>query len=91
MPLIPEVIHSLGITQHFVKMVSTYDDYDRRNACLKAILQASKFDFFKNEFNNSGLVDVLLSIIASGTKTHLELREFSFNILSNLCKDHRNN
>lgn len=63
MPLIPEVIHSLGVHRYFVKMISSYDDYERRNACLKAILQASKFEFFKNDFNNSGLVEVLLQII----------------------------
>ena len=91
LPLIPEFIHSLGMHKYLVKMISTYDDYDRRNACLKAILQASKFEYFKNDFNNSGLVDVLLKIIGSGIEVHLELREFCFNILSNLCKENRNN
>jgi hypothetical protein len=30
---------------------------------MKAVLQASKFGFFKDQFNGSGLVDVLLEII----------------------------
>lgn len=91
MPLIPETIHQLKSHEYFVKMIANYSDYDRRLACMKAILQASKFEFFKNDFNNSGLIDVLLEIINSGTAVHLDLRENAFNILSNLCKDNRNN
>ena len=68
-----------------------YNDYQRRNACLKAILQASKFEFFKVNFNNSGLIDVLLEIIQSGIEVHLDLREYAFNIISNICKDNREN
>ena len=58
---------------------------------MKAILQASKFEFFKTNFNNCGLIDVLLEIINSGTSVHLDLREQAFNILSNICKDNREN
>jgi hypothetical protein len=63
LPLIPEYIHSLNTHEYLVKMISGYSDYERRLASMKAILQASKFDFFKTNFNNSGLVDVLLEII----------------------------
>jgi hypothetical protein len=91
MPLIPETIHQLKSHEYFVKMIACYSDYERRLACMKAILQASKFEFFKNDFNNSGLIDVLLEIINQGTAVHLDLRENAFNILSNLCKDNRNN
>ena len=90
-PLIPEYIHSLNAHQYFVKMMQVYTDYERRTACMKAILQASKFDFFKANFNNCGLIEVLLEIIQSGTKVHLDLREQAFNILSNICKDNREN
>ena len=34
---------------------------------------------------------MLLEIIQSGTKVHLDLREQAFNILSNICKDNREN
>lgn len=91
LPLIPEYIHSLNTHQYLVKMIQSYTDYERRIACMKAILQASKFDFFKANFNNSGLVDVLLDIVDQGTDVHLDLREFAFCILSNLCKDNRDN
>jgi len=91
MPLIPEYIHRLNAHQYFVKMMQIYSDYERRIACMKAILQASKYDFFKVNFNNSGLVDVLLDIIKSGTDVHLDLREYAFNIISNLCSNNREN
>ena len=58
---------------------------------MKAILQASKFEFFKTNFHNSGLIDVLLDIIKSGTDVHLDLREYAFNILSNICSGNRDN
>jgi hypothetical protein len=63
LPLIPEYIHKLGTHDYLVKMISSYSDNSRRLAALKTILQASKFDFFKQSFNNSGLVDVILGII----------------------------
>ena len=44
-------------------MINSYLDNSRRQATLKTILQASKFDFFKDSFNNSGLIDVILNII----------------------------
>lgn len=71
--------------------MQVYSDYERRIACMKAILQASNFEFFKANFHNSGLQDVLLEIIKSGTDVHLDLRETAFNILSNICKDNRDN
>jgi hypothetical protein len=33
----------------------------------------------------------LIEIIKSGTEVHLDLREYAFNIMSNLCKDNRDN
>ena len=76
---------------YFVKMIQRYSDYERRLACMKTILQASKYDQFKNDFNNSGLIDVLLEIIGQNTGVHLDLREYAFNILSNLCCNNREN
>ena len=89
--LIPEYIHSLGVHHNFVKMMQTYHDYDRRHSCMKAILQASKYEYFKVDFNNSGLIDVLIQIIQQGTEVNLDLREYAFNILSNICRDNRPN
>ena len=34
---------------------------------------------------------MLIEIIQSGTEVHLDLREYAFNIMSNLCKDNRDN
>ena len=91
MNLIPETIHAMQAHVFFVKMIQKYSDYERRLACMKTILQASKYEQFKQDFNNSGLVDVLLEVIGQGTTVHLDLREYAFNILSNLCRDNRDN
>lgn len=72
-------------------MMQVYSDYERRNATMKAIFQASKHEFFKNDFNQSGLMDVLIGIIEQGIEVNLDLREQAFNIISNLCRDNRNN
>lgn len=89
--IIPEHVHSYGVHLNLVKMMQTYTDFSRQNACMRAILQASKYEFFKNDFCNSGLMDVLIGIIEQGTDVNLELRELSFNIIANLCRDNRNN
>lgn len=61
--LIPEYVHSLGVHKNFVKMMQVYTDYERRSATMKAIYQASKYDMFKNDFHDSGLMDVLIGIV----------------------------
>lgn len=38
LPLIPETIHQLKSHEFFVKMIASYSDYERRLACMKAIL-----------------------------------------------------
>ena len=72
-------------------MMQQYTDYERRMACMKAILASSKYDYFKNDFYNSGLCDVLVEIIGQGSDVQLDIREYAFNIISNICRDNRNN
>lgn len=36
--LIPEYVHSLGVKSNLVLMMQTYSDYERRIACMRAIL-----------------------------------------------------
>jgi hypothetical protein len=79
------------VHEYFVKMMQEYKDYDRRMACMKAILASSKYEYFKNDFYNSGLCDVLVDIIGQGSEVQLDIREYAFNIISNICKGHRNN
>jgi hypothetical protein len=59
---------------------------------MKALLSASKFEFFKIELAEKNIIETLLDIISNcdepGT---LYLRELSFNILSNICKACREN
>lgn len=72
-------------------MMETYTDYKRQMACMRALLQASKYEIFKKDLNNSGLIDVLIGIIEQGVDVNLDLRESAFNIISNLCRDNREN
>lgn len=72
LPLIPEYIHNLKTHELLVRMMQSYTDDQRRMACMKAIIQASKFEFFKNNFNNSGIIDALLDIIAEGSSVPLD-------------------
>ena len=59
---------------------------------MMAILNASNFDFFKIEFQQNNLIQTLLDAIQNQTEPGtLYLRELSFNILSNICKDCREN
>jgi len=57
-----------------------------------AILSTSFFDFFKIELMQCDLVKTLLDLIQNQTEVGtLYIRELSFNILSNICKDCRDN
>jgi len=57
-----------------------------------AILSTSFFDFFKVELMQCNLVKTLLDLVQFQTEPGtLYIRELSFNILSNICKDCREN
>ena len=59
---------------------------------MMAIHAASNFDAFKIEFQQNSLIQTLLSVIKDQTEPGtLYLRELSFNILSSVCKDCREN
>ena len=63
-PLVPEHFHSCGGHLTLIHFLSAYSDYDRRLACLKALLHTSTYDYFKRDFaDKGGLVDVLLDIV----------------------------
>ncbi len=74
-----------------INFLSVYTDFERRGACLKALLNCSEYDYFKQEFAERGIVDILLDIIQNSIENPLELWELSFNILSNICKGVRQN
>jgi len=46
-----------------INFLSIYTDFEWRGACLKALLNCSKYDYFKLEFAEKGIVDILLDII----------------------------
>lgn len=58
---------------------------------MKAILNTSNYDYFKKDFADKGIVDVLLDIVQNSKENPLDMREMSFNIISNICKDCRAN
>jgi len=72
------------------KFLNTYEDKPRRKACMSALQSLTKFEIFKPELPT--LFDTLLPVINnSKAEGVLNLREFSLNILSNLCKEQRDN
>jgi len=46
-----------------INFLSVYTDNERRGACLKALLNCSEYEFYKSEFAEKGIVDILLDII----------------------------
>ncbi len=55
------------------------------------MLNAAGHDFFKKEFAEEGIMDILMDIIQNKKDNSLELREYAFHIFSRLCKDFRPN
>lgn len=74
-----------------IRFLSQYPDIERRVACSKAILNAAGHEFFKKEFAEEGIMDILLDVIQNKKDNTLELREFAFNIFAKLCQDFRPN
>lgn len=74
-----------------ISFLSSFTDYERRSACLKALLNCTEFDFFKLDIAEKGIMDILLDIIQNTAENPLDLRETCFNIMSNICKDTRPN
>jgi hypothetical protein len=62
-PLIPEHFHFLNGHVILIQFLSAFNDYERRIACMKALLNTSTNDYFKKDFADKGTVDILLDII----------------------------
>ncbi len=71
--------------------MSAYNDYDRRIACMKALLNTSNYEYFKKEFAEKGIMDILLDIVQNVKENPLDMREMAFNIISNISKQCRPN
>jgi hypothetical protein len=91
LPLVPEYFHKIGGHVTLIQFLSAYNDYDRRTACMKALLNTSTYDFFKIDFADKGIIDILLDIVMNSKENPLDMREMSFNIISNISKDCRPN
>ena len=92
LPLVPQHFHQIGGHQVLAAFIESFNDIPRRKACLMAILSCSFFDFFKVELMQCNLVKTLLDLVSFQTEPGtLYIRELSFNILSNICKDCREN
>lgn len=90
-PLVPEHFHARDGHSILIQFLSTYTDYERKHSCLKALLNTSEYDFFKKDFADRGIMELLLDIIQNVRNNSLDLRELAFNIVSNICKDTRPN
>lgn len=75
------------------QFLTTYNDFSRRMASLKAISATSTFDYFKKDYSDlkSGLVENLISLIKNSKDQPLDMRELAFNVISYLCKECRGN
>lgn len=58
---------------------------------MKALLNTSTYDYFKKDFADKGIIDILLDIVQNSKDNPLDMREMAFNITSNICKDCRAN
>lgn len=74
-----------------VHFLSTYSDIDRKVVTLKALEIASQCNDFKLELADEGLFDTLLDIVQSESDYPLIARELALSIVSNACKDCRDN
>ena len=84
--LVPQHIHEISGHQTLATFLKKSKDNARRKACMKALLSASKFDFFKIELAQKNIIETLLEVINHNDEVGtLYLRELSFNILSNIC------
>jgi hypothetical protein len=62
-PLIPEQFHSINGHVTLIHFLSAFSDYERRIACMKALLHTSTYEYFKKDFADKGIVDILLDIV----------------------------
>lgn len=90
-PLVPEHFHARDGHSTLIHFLSTFNDYERKHSSLKALLNTSEYDFFKRDFADRGIMEILLDIIQNQQENSLDLRELAFNIVSNICKDTRVN
>lgn len=89
--LIPENFHARDGHSILIQFISSFSDYERKHSCLKVLLNASEFDYFKKDLGDRGIMEILLDIISNKRENTLDLRELAFNIISNICKDTRQN
>lgn len=54
---------------------------------MKAFLNISTYEFFKKDFADKGIIDILLDIVQNTKENPLDMREMAFNIISNISKD----
>mmetsp|Transcript_1188 Transcript_1188/g.1197 ORF Transcript_1188/g.1197 Transcript_1188/m.1197 type:complete len:166 (+) Transcript_1188:1433-1930(+) len=58
---------------------------------MKAILNTSTYEFFKKDFAEKGIIDILLDIVQNSKDNPLDMREMAFNIIANISKECRAN
>lgn len=72
-----------------IKFLQIYSDRDRRQICLKTINNIINSDIIKKELTEEKLIDFLLEIINNTLENSLEAREYSFNIISQMCMNNK--
>ena len=91
LPLFQEHFQQQNGNYCLVHFLSTYSDIERKFVTLKALEVASQCIEFKLELAEEGLFDTLLDIVQSETDYPLHARELALSIVSNACKECRDN
>ncbi|CAG9327086.1 unnamed protein product [Blepharisma stoltei] len=91
LPIFPEHFQQQNGNYCLVHFLSSYSDNERKLATLKALEVASQFQEFKTELAEEGLFDTLLDIVQSEADYPLFARELALSIISNACKNCREN
>ena len=91
LPLFQDYFQQQNVNYCLVHFLSTYSDIDRKVMTLKSLEIASQCPEFKIELSEEGLFDTLLDIVQSETDYPLIARELALAIVSNACRDCRDN
>jgi hypothetical protein len=62
-PILPKHVFDIGGHKILTIFLQTFTDLPRRRAVLLALLNASSFNYFKEELEEQGLIQSLLEII----------------------------
>ena len=91
LPLVPEQFQKQNGNYCLVNFLAAHNDPERKFNTLRVLELASQFPEYKVELAEEGLFDILFDIINSDHEYSLEIREMAFSVVSNACRECREN